>query len=640
MVKRTDGIGSWEIHDNTRSVSNPRDKRLFANLSNAESTSSGIIDFNDTGFQLVSTNVTSNASGGTYIYMAFADTRDYQWNFDASGNKNNWTPNNINSNASSETTYDLMSDVPSLENEDTANFATLNPSVGTAGVTNVTLSEANLKYENSDVTYRRYIPSTISIAPSSGKFYCEGVYTVSSQAAYDCFGIADATLLGDGNRGASNVVGIWSYRRNGNADIENTGGATGITYGDSWAVGDVIGIAYDSDTGSLTFYKNGVSQGQLVTGIDITVCFFVAGFSNCDAYMNFGQRPFAYTPPTGYKKLNTYNLPDSIIKDGSQYMQAISYSGNGSSQDIVTGFSPDLVWTKSRSTTDYHWINDSIRGISKYLNSNVTDAESTFAGGVTSLNSDGYTVEYSGSNAWNASGQTYVGWSWRGSDSTAVSNTDGTITSTVSANTTSGFSVVTYTGTGSGTVGHGLGTAPQVTIIKTRDSADNWRFYTTAIDGSFDILYLNLTNAKSDISAISPPTSSVFSASNLTGDLVAYNFAEVEGFSKFGSYTGNGNSDGPFVYTGFRPAFIMFKRTDAVVGWEIYDTARDTYNPYGLVLAPNSSGAEADVRSGYPADMLSNGFKIRHNGGAVNANGGTYVYMTFAENPFKNSLAR
>lgn len=637
MVKRSDSTGSWVIFDNTRDADGTLNDYLLANTSDTEATAS-YADISDTGFTINSTF--ANASGATFIYMAFADTRDYQWNFDASGNKNNWTPNNINSNASSETTYDLMSDVPSLANEDTANFATLNPSVGTAGVTNVTLSEANLKYENSDVTYRRYIPSTISIAPSSGKFYCEGVYTVSSQAAYDCFGIADATLLGEGNRGASNVVGIWSYRRNGNADIENTGGATGITYGDSWAVGDVIGIAYDSDTGSLTFYKNGVSQGQLVTGIDITVCFFVAGFSNCDAYMNFGQRPFAYTPPTGYKKLNTYNLPDSSITDGSKYMNTVTYTGNGSTQSITgVGFSPDFVWLKNRSIAQIHGLFDSVRGAGKLLSTNNTSAEISGAPGVSSFNSDGFEL----GNVLNNNTNAFVAWNWRGSDSTAVSNTDGTITSTVSANTTSGFSVVTFTGTGAtGTVGHGLSQAPEIYIRKSRSNAEDWYVYTTVIDGSLDYLILNNTNAKAN-SGASLPNATTFEvgAGESSGEqLVTYCFHSVEGFSKMGTYTGNGSTDGPFVYTGFRPAFIMFKRTDAVVGWEIYDTARDTYNPYGLVLAPNGSGAEADVRSGYPADMLSNGFKIRHNGGAVNANGGTYVYMAFAENPFKNSLAR
>lgn len=651
MLKRTDSTSSWIIFDNTRDVGDFVSTALNPDVSNSEfvgTSANAAITFTDNGFQLVGTGGAANASGGTYIYMAFADTRDYQWNFDASGNKNNWTPNNINSNASSETTYDLMSDTPSLANEDTGNFATLNPNVGATGVTNVTLSEANLKYENSDATYRRYIPSTISIAPSSGKFYCEGVYTVSSQATYDCFGIADATLLGDGNRGASNVVGIWSYRRNGNADIENTGGATGVSYGDSWAVGDVIGIAYDSDTGSLTFYKNGVSQGQLVTGIDITVCFFVAGFSNCDAYMNFGQRPFAYTPPTGYKKLNTFNLPDSSMTDGSQYMNSVLWTGDGSTTRNITGFgfTPDLIWTKKRSATGNNYLFDSIRGDNKVLISDLTNAELTpssfTGGGPNGIIEDGFDIVSGTSNAdnINANGVTFVGWGWRGSDSTAVSNTDGTITSTVSANPTSGFSVVTFTGTGAtGTVGHGLSQAPEVYIRKSRSNSENWFVYTTIIDGSLDYLILNSTSAKAN-SGASLPNATTFEvgAGESSGEqLVTYCFHSVEGFSKMGTYTGNGSTNGPFVYTGFRPAVVMFKNANAARNWGIIDTARSTYNQTDHTLEPNTSNAENPYDD---MDILSNGFKMRTTDPGGNASGQTIIYMAFAENPFKNSLAR
>jgi len=428
----------------------------------------------------------------------------------------------------------------------------------------------------------------------------------------------------------------------------------------------IIGVAFDADNGKLYFHRNGtwINSADPVAGTNanFTASTIQSGYlpaistyNNQGTWSaNFGQFPFAYTPPTGYKKLNTYNLPDSTIKDGSQYMKAISYSGNGSSQNIITGFSPDLVWTKSRSTTDYHWINDSIRGISKYINSNTTDAESTFAGGVTALNSDGYTVEYSGSNAWNASGQTYVGWSWRGSDSSPVSNTDGTITSTVSANTDSGFSVVTWTGTSTNasTVGHGLSTAPKLIITKSRSNASSWIVGIGNISGFSvnDYLVLQSTGAKANSStfyqAYGSDTFTVgVSASNemnKTGNnYVSYCFSEVEGFSKIATYTGNGiNGDGPFVYCGFRPAFILFKNTNTTQNWIIHDTARDSYNYARYWLFPNTSGAEY-TDANIQVDLVSNGFKIRTSiGTELNGNGNTIVYMAFAENPFKHSLAR
>jgi hypothetical protein len=225
-----------------------------------------------------------------------------------------------------------------------------------------------------------------------------------------------------------------------------------------------------------------------------------------------------------------------------------------------------------------------------------------------------------------------------------------TIASTVRANPSAGFSIVSYTGSGTSndSVGHGLNAAPELIITKNRDGAYSWRVLTTAIDGSLDRLFLDATNAKADQSGVDVPTSSVFSVgSNLDhnksgDDIIAYCFAPVEGYSAFGSYTGNGqhNNDlAPFIYTGFRPAFIMFKRTDSAGAWEMYDSTRSPYNPYKLALVANTSGAEYNVGA-YPADMLSNGFKIRHSGGNVNANAGTYIYAAFAEHPFKTARAR
>ena len=226
-----------------------------------------------------------------------------------------------------------------------------------------------------------------------------------------------------------------------------------------------------------------------------------------------------------------------------------------------------------------------------------------------------------------------------------VSNTDGSITSTVSANPTAGFSVVTHTGTGGvGTIGHGLGVAPAMFISKNRvNGATNWHVYHQSV-GNTKALFLNTTDAA--ITSVNyfnntSPTDTVFtlaSAINLANTYVTYCFAEVEGYSKFGSYTGNGSTDGPFAYLGFRPRFIMTKRTDAAgPHWVVLDSARDTYNPDTSALIPSLSDAES---TGYLVDFLSNGFKVKNTGTGTNTSGGTYIYMAFAENPFKNSLAR
>jgi len=288
---------------------------------------------------------------------------------------------------------------------------------------------------------------------------------------------------------------------------------------------------------------------------------------------------------------------------------------------------------------------DTIRGVQKELQSNLTNAEGTTSTGLNSFDSDGY--KPGTSTRTNATGNTYVGWSWRGSDSSPVSNTDGTITSTVSANTTSGFSVVTYTGNGTAgsTIGHGLGNSPDIIITKSRTSANDWAVYHSSLTAT-DAIILNQTAGAVVNSAYwnnTEPTSSVFTVgtalrTNRNGqDFVAYCFAEVEGFSKFDSYTGNGSSDGPFIYTGFRPAFILEKNASSAYGWLLWDTARDTYNVVNNYLVANTSDAEGNQNT---IDILSNGFKVRDPNAGWNQSGSTHIYMAFAENPFKQSLAR
>jgi hypothetical protein len=332
--------------------------------------------------------------------------------------------------------------------------------------------------------------------------------------------------------------------------------------------------------------------------------------------------------------------------DGGEYFNAVLYTGTGSSLGVTgVGFQPDWVWIKERSGAADHGLYDAVRGVQNQLESNTTTAETVESTGLTAFGSDGFTV---GALAQlNTSADTYVAWNWK-ANGAGVSNTDGTITSTVSVNTTSGFSIVTYTGNGSSgaTVGHGLGVAPAMVIVKRRDSADDWPVYSKQLGGTKN-LYLNTTNAAITSSARwndTDPTSSVFTVGSSAkvnasgGTYVAYCFSEVAGYSAFGSYTGNGSADGPFVYLGFRPAFVLVKNASAANSWRLWDNKRPGYNLTNLYLTPDTSGAEGAIN--IDVDFTSNGFKIRNTNGSINGSGNTIIFAAFAESPFKTSLAR
>lgn len=335
----------------------------------------------------------------------------------------------------------------------------------------------------------------------------------------------------------------------------------------------------------------------------------------------------------------------TIVK-GSDHMQAVLYTGTGATQTISgLNFQPDLVWIKSRSAATDHKLTDAVRGVTKALVSNSTAAETTDTTGITAFTSTGFTL---GANStYNNSGATYVAWCWKAGGTTST-NTNGTITSTVSVNASAGFSVVTFTtpsGFSNGTIGHGLGVAPSLVIVKNRNGTTNrWMTYHSSL-GNTQALYLELTNAATTSSVFwnnTSPTSSVFTVgSNLYAsvDNVAYCWTPIAGYSAFGSYTGNGSADGPMIYTGFRPRWIMTKQSSgAGQSWNIFDTARNPYNLANTTLYADQSSAEDSVSNAY--DILSNGFKLRTTASQGNTNGATYVYMAFAENPFKNALAR
>lgn len=581
---------------------------------------------------------------GTYgtngFYLNFSDNsaataaaigKDY------SGNGNNWTPNNIS--VTTGVTYDSMLDVPTLYADGgngRGNYCVLSPIDKNA---TIVCADGNLKATSTVNTI--VIRSTMF--QSSGKWYWE-VTGTSVPVGIAKSAATLATYVGSDANG---------YGYDASGSKYNSG--SGVAYGATFTGADTIGVALDLDVGTLTFYKNNVSQGIAYSGLsgEFSPAFSVNTASS--PVVNFGQRPFTYTPPTGFKALNTQNLPEPTIKKGNKYFDATTYTGTGSAQSIVNagGFQPDLIWFKSRAQAYSHVLYDSVRGTNKALVSNSTaaeDATATATQDLTSFNSNGFSLGTVYNNSPNNSLSNPVAWQWNAGNVT-VSNTAGSITSSVRANPTAGISVVSYTGTGANaTVGHGLGVAPSFFIIKARGAADWYVWHTTLGTSGTAYLILNNTGASGQYGSLSvwnttAPTSSVISLGTAAGvnaatPYIAYCFAQVAGFSKFGSYTGNGSADGPFVFTGMRSRWIMIKRTDTVNDWVIFDTARDSYNYVQNILWADLSTAETAGGTTTSVDVLSNGFKARGAGASINASGGTYIFMALAENPFKNSLAR
>jgi len=339
------------------------------------------------------------------------------------------------------------------------------------------------------------------------------------------------------------------------------------------------------------------------------------------------------------------------IDDPSAHFQAFTYTGTGSNNSITlngnSNLQPDLYWYKSRPNTNYHYLVDSSRGTTKYIYPNDNLAEGTVASAyVTSFDTNGVTLG-GGDSGTNTNGNSFANWVWRANGGTTASNTDGNTTTTVQANQDAGFSIVTYTGTGSGsqTMGHGLGVTPNIVLTKARSGTSNWSF-----NGNFggmtygtNKLLLNSTNAlSSDTNEVTAASSTTFTGGGsnaVNGNnstYVAYCFAEKQGYSKFGSYVGNGNANGSFIYTGFKPAFVIVKKSSGTGNWLVYDNKRSAYNLNDPYVYANEASAEAtSSTSGY--DFLSNGFKVRNTYNDGNVSGQTYIYMAFAENPFVTS---
>ena len=524
------------------------------------------------------------------------------------------------------------------------NYATLNP-LQVNNTANPTFSNGNL--EITDTGQSGYNNAFSTIGVSSGKWYVECTNEVG---AFNFVGIQQGPVTGGF---IGNDANGWGYTAEGYLKHNSSNkDYNSVTYG----AGDIIGIALDLDsaTKTLIFYKNGTSLGIAYSGSELDADVYHFGgtlyTTNDKQIWNFGQRLFAYAAPSGYKALCTANLPDPTIADGSTAMDTKLYTGTEATLTISGyNFAPDLVWRKGRQAvggsiteSPNNLLFDTVRGAGKRLISNNTSQEDTGSTTLTAFTSDGFTL--GSSTDGNDAPQTYAAWAWDAGTST-VSNTDGTITSSVRANPSAGFSIVTYTGNGTAgaTVGHGLGVKPAMIHVKRRDTSYDW---ISTFDNNGQIIrgYLNLTNAFSNESVAY--TSSTFQLINSPGDnanngsFVAYCFAPVEGYSSFGSYTGNGLADGPFVYTGFSPKFLLVKVSSGTNdNWFIQDTSRSPSNVSVNTLSPDNSNAESSGTFN-SVDILSNGFKLRDSNQNFNGSTYTYIYAAFAENPFRTARAR
>jgi hypothetical protein len=512
---------------------------------------------------------------------------------DTSGNTNDFSVTNL-------VAGDQTTDSP------TQNHATID--INTASNSSMTFAEGNLKVEMNNV-YPGNVLGTLGA--SSGKYYWEVTLggTGSSANGYATgVGVAEWSKLNSDP--GSTTSPFSSYIDSRSLYFHN---GTNHSSSTTFASGDVIGIALNLDDSEISYFKNNTIIGSAQPLVDDQTYFplFKNSTTVADLHYtpNFGQKSWNYTPPTGFVALQQDNLPETAKG--------------------VSGF----VWIKERTASSNHQVYDSSRGAGELIMPSATNAESTRTDALYKFLKGGYAV--GDNSSINGSGDSVVAWNWVANGGTTASNGDGSLSSTVQANTTAGFSIVQWTGDGGqSTVGHGLSGTPKVVIQKRLSSSSDWWFYTTALDGSYDYSKLNSYNSFAAQSSGSAPTSTTFTSHGWSSsdNMVAYVFHEVEGFSKFGGYTGNGNADGPFVYTGFKVRWLMHKANNGA-GWYIYDTVRDENNPLLFPLFPNTTGTEST--NVYGIDFLSNGFKLRQpTGYGANYSGVDVFYMAFAEHPF------
>ena len=685
MLRRTNG-GTWGIFDSLRgnSGSDRNLQMLAANSTATETTNSQMTfsgnTFNDNGYL--------SDNGTTVLYMAFADTREAAFFKDVSTNGNHWVPVNL----------DYRDSVPDTPTNNFSTMNALQVQGGSQ-TTPYSLSEGNLKMTSTANNYAQMSGSmgvqsgkwyTETYINSAGYPSWSIGWTSSDRLGTWTGGNdADGVTTGLGYFTGSNVlIQDFGDANNSSRSVAVSGLWSG---GRAPTTGDIIGCAVDFDNRKIWWSINGEyvnigsGAGDPANGTNPASTYtssnaaddaykfaWQMGYASTTKTINFGQDSsfsgvkatsnanadgnghgsFQYAPPSGFLSLCSQNLPDAAIIDGTEYFNTVTYTGTGSSNSVTgVGFQPDWVWGKRRDSTGNHWLNDAVRGATKGLHSDSTSAEYTDATVMNAFNSDGFTVVSHAIS--NASSATYVAWNWLAG--TAFSNSAGangaTIASSGQVNTKAGFSIVSFScasGVTSGTVKHGLSVQPQLLIGKTRNHNVSWYVETpllaenlTAILNETDAWYNPGYNHWND----TYPTDTVFSVggymaghSDLTlpSTKIVYAFANVEGYSKVGSYVGNGSTDGTFVYTGFRPAWIMQKKSNNTGHWHIWDSTRNTSNEVTRYLSADDTSAEATDGG---LDILSNGFKPRKTGSGLNASGDTYIYLAFASQPFKFSNA-
>ena len=684
LVKNVDATSQWRIIDTTRDTTDPRELSLFPDSTEVEAPESGIgFTVQSDGFTWQGGHSTSNANGNTHIYMAFADKREYAYWLDQSGNNNDWTSNNL-------TESDISVDSP------TNNFPTIVPAAP------LTLKEGNLNVTHRSGTY--WDGCHASMGASSGKWYWEIKLNATASTWASAGQRIQAGFVGNPEQWSTvfNNLAVSSQDPAGQttsshpAYMISTWDTNFTMYGtdvySAEGVGipannDILNVALDLDNNKAYFGRNGVyydndgsTDGNPSTGANPSVDSVISstyypggvigwgGGDEGELTFNFGQDSsfggtktaqgnqdgndigdFYYTPPTGFLALCTSNLP-AVAVVPSEYFNTVLYTGTGSSNAITgVGFQPDFAWIKDRTNAYQHQAFDAVRGVTKKLHQSTTAAEATDTTSLTAFGADGFTV--STNAGLNTNTANYVAWNWKANGSGSANN-NGDNNATVSANTDAKFSIVSYTGSGGEpkTVAHGLGVSPEMVIIKKRNNTGSWVVWHKDLADNYAFEGLDTTGAAvSGGSPISKYVDAVSSTlvtlgdageNNASGDTyIMYCWASVDGYSKVGSYVGNGNADGTFVYTGFRPAYVMVKRTDGVTHWQIHDTKRSVYNPSGIGLLANTNDSDG-ISAVYDMDITSNGFKLRATHAGQNASGGTYIYIAFAETPFKYSNAR
>ena len=573
---------------------------------------------------------------GTYgtngFYLKFADASAATAaaiGKDSSGNGNNWTPSGIS--VTSGTTFDQMTDTPTL------NYCVLNP----LEKYQVTLSNANLSMSVGNA-YPNNVRSTFTLF--SGKHYWEATVNSASGVHYrevsltkDSFNVAGGSGSSSSNPGAGRTWDAFGDNRilvNGSS-VTNTLAIP--------ATNDVLMLAYDADTQKVWFGQNGTwnnsgnpsggtNESGTISSGSMTPTFTAYGTSNNGFDVNFGQRAFAYTPPSGFKALNTANLPTPSIKKGSLYMDATLRTGTGATASVSSlGFQPDFVWIKSRSNATAHNLFNSVIGATKGIQTTGPNAQYTDTNTLTAFNANGYSLgSDASSRGVNINTNTYVDWAWKES-------------------TTAGLDILSWTGNGTGarTINHALGVTPEFMMLRGTD-ARVWACWFNSMTSA--AYYMDLGTSTGELVDTTmfdstAPTSTTFrvgSYNNVNAvTYVGYFFSSIAGFSKIGSYTGNASTDGPFVWCGFRPNFVMVKDvTTSNLGWRLYDGVREPYNEMGGGLEAASTAAENYAFSVRALDFLSNGFKIRVSASGLNGSGVKFAFIAFAENPFKYARAR